>query len=1624
MSTNNSTEGGEMTTIAQEASRVRAARIGKMSHITRRMNIVRNLMVDAEALKEVKINMSKFNEFLMEFKSLHRSYSEGLEPDERRADDQTWYQPKIALIDAFEAEVSRWISDLENPSTHTCAPPPDDIDIFKDSDLITGNFKDNLEEADSLYRHELTGHPGIVSTREASVKSYSSGQSSNNSSSSLRIRAEAEKVALTARAARLQEKYNIEEQELMCRKKREALELKTEIEAANAKINYLREVEGLEVHGADQRAAVTGVAFDPSRCGSPVGSPVVRPKEGVQMQFPTTLFNASIPQAVPASFQPQQAPTQPQQVPVVPLQAPCQPAGLYPQQAPVHQAVPASFQFQTQQATPSSTQNNQLIKILEAQNELTKILVKQQLLSTLPQGSVPFFDGKILEYKSFIHSFEHMVESKTDNDRDRLQFLIQYTKGHAQKLIKSCEYMSPDRGYQKAKRLLKENFGHDFKIACAYLDKVQTWPQIKAEDSKSLQEYAMFLRSCCNAMEETEYMDELDTVANMRNIAFKLPFKLKEKWRNKAYEQQEEHNHRVRVLDLVSFIEKQARVAAHPVFGELRVQEQSAIGKANARPSVNPQHSKSAGSSFATSITISPMESKPESDSEPICLICKNKHPLELCRWFIKKKHRDKLSFLKSQGMCFACLLIGHMSSVCPSRQTCRLCKKSHPSVLHYDRKDKVSKEVEKPSREVSSAGAELCGHIGAGDQESVLSIVPVKVKAGKGSQVLSVYALLDPGSSASFCSEQLMSQLNIKGVKTHILLRTMNQKRSVPTHMVAGLEVSALDSNHFLPLPVVFTQKEMPVTTSSIPKQEDIAPWPYLGNIILPSISSKVELLIGTNAPRLLEPWEVINSHGGGPHAVRTLLGWVVNGPFRGQKRQAVSATVNSISVANLEELLISQYNLEFSEVMSEEKTKLSVEDKQFLEIANEAVLQDGHYSLKLPFRKPTVNLPNNRPSAEQCLQSLKRKMERNQQLKQECVASLNDILESHYAEKVPEQELSQTQVWYIPHHRVYHPKKKKLRVVFDCAATYKGVSLKTKLSQWRYVGSKDNPADDASRGLSTSRLMQQRRWIHAPDFLWKAEESWPAREALGSKSVLPDDPEVRKNTTIFTTVVNTETPTSQLLSSFSNSKRLLRAVAWYLKMKNTLSLLAKRKKELLSGQTATRSHSYNVNKELKTFRSTLGGQRLTVEDVSQAEKSVIIHVQRQSFPVEMATLKTASSSVRKSSNISRLDPMLDEGMLRVGGRLHRSAMPEEAKHPCILPKDAHISTLILRHIHEHTGHSGRNHMLSELRKKYWVVKGNSAARKVISKCVVCRRVRGKTGEQKMASLPQERILPDLPPFTNVGLDYFGPITVKRGRSLVKRYGALFTCMSSRAVHLEVAYTLDTDSCIHAIRRFVCRRGQVKHIRSDNGTNLVGAQAELKKALSSLDDRKIQGSLLSEGIQWTFNPPAASHHGGVWERLIRSVRQVLNSTLHQQIIDDEGLHTIFCEAEAILNSRPLSTVSPDPQDLEPLTPNHILLLKTQPIIPPGTFEKRDLYARRRWKQERQKWTQVRNNLQPGDVVLVVDPTAPRGSWPLGRILETRPDGGGLVRSVKLQTKTSVIERPITKLCRVLEAEG
>lgn len=603
------------------------------------------------------------------------------------------------------------------------------------------------------------------------------------------------------------------------------------------------------------------------------------------------------------------------------------------------------------------------------------------------------------------------------------------------------------------------------------------------------------------------------------------------------------------------------------------------------------------------------------------------------------------------------------------------------------------------------------------------------------------------------------------------------------------------------------------------------------------------------------------------------------------------------------------------------------------------------------------------------------------------------------------------------------------------------------TVVSQWRYVDTKQNPADEASRGVKVEYLLTASRWIHGPDFLFKSEREWPTN-IVESISISSDDPEVKGEAIVNTVIIN-DAPkaTTQLLNS-SSWKKLKTSVAWFLQLKKVLQLLSQKRKEMEASVSSkgfdTIQQKNEVERAMRVFRTALGGQTLSLDDTLTAESAIIQYCQLERFSGEIAALKAGTSGVKKSSHIYKLDPVLENGLLRVGGRLSKAAMPDDMKHPVILAKDQHISTLIIRHIHEQLGHCGRNHLLSRLRQRYWIINANSAVRRLLSSCVMCRRYRGKLGGQKMADLPKERLQPDLPPFTNAGVDYFGPFEVKVGRSLIKRYGVIFTCMASRAVHLEMAYSLDTSSCINALRRFISRRGQVLHLRSDNGTNFVGAERELREALSALNHKKIQGALLQSGVKWSFNTPAASHHGGVWERIIRMVRKVLNSVLQQQHTDDEGLQTLLCEVEAILNDRPITRISDDPNDLEPLTPNHILLLKGKPALPPGLFEKGDLYSRRRWRQvqfladlfwhrwireylpllqERQQWIKDKRSFVTGDIVLVADSTAPRGSWLLGRILQTFPGTGGLVRSVKVQTKHNILERPITKICLLLEAD-
>ena len=563
---------------------------------------------------------------------------------------------------------------------------------------------------------------------------------------------------------------------------------------------------------------------------------------------------------------------------------------------------------------------------------------------------------------------------------------------------------------------------------------------------------------------------------------------------------------------------------------------------------------------------------------------------------------------------------------------------------------------------------------------------------------------------------------------------------------------------------------------------------------------------------------------------------------------------------------------------------------------------------------------------------------------------------------------------------------------------------------SQWRYVPTKQNPADAASRGILPSETSSLQKWVQGPAFLRKEEGEWPQPPDEGIHTVAGTATKVEEEEPA------TESLFDNLIRKYSSWSKLRRVTAWVLRF---------------------------VRKCRGKGSSTEG--ELSVEEITEAAKKLVQHVQSGSFEEEIERLKKGKE-VKGRSRLEKLSPMWEEGLLRVGGRLSRAGIPYSAKHPVILPSDSHLSTLIARHQHHQSGHAGVSHVLANLRQEYWILGGRAVIKKVIRSpkdgCAICKRFNTPKSVQKMADLPESRVVSQEPPFSTVGVDYFGPFFVKFKRGTTKRYGCIFTCFSSRAVHLEVAHSLDTNSFLACFQRFVARRGYPKSVYSDNGTNLVAGCKEIKEQLDRWNQVHISRELSQKEVQWHFNPPAASHMGGVWERLIRSVRSVLQKVLKEQVVSDEQLLTIMVEAEKVLNDRPLWSPSEDPE-AQPLSPSSLLLMRSNSAMPMGLFSKEDSYARSWWRQAnylvdlfwkrwtreylpllqaRSKWHKPRDNLQLNDVVLVVDENASRGQWPLGRVMEVYPDKRGVVRFVDVRMGKSVKRRPIHKLCLLEQA--
>jgi len=592
----------------------------------------------------------------------------------------------------------------------------------------------------------------------------------------------------------------------------------------------------------------------------------------------------------------------------------------------------------------------------------------------------------------------------------------------------------------------------------------------------------------------------------------------------------------------------------------------------------------------------------------------------------------------------------------------------------------------------------------------------------------------------------------------------------------------------------------------------------------------------------------------------------------------------------------------------------------------------------------------------------------------------------------------------------------KKKLPVFVSNRVNIINTFNKKYHATWHYCPTADNPADLVTRGITPDKLFSSSSWISGPSWIMQ-EESWPKwspRSSVTTMAIIaaPAD-KVELPSPDISIIMNH--------NRFGTLSRLLRTTAW-------------------------------INRFIQLTR--LPHQKDSTLSLSAKEVLTSLHIwiksiQKKAFPVEMTYLNSNQLGKRPPL-VRQLDLYLQNGIIHCGGRMKNAEMDKQAKNPILLPKSDYFTTLIIRVIHQRIQHGGVSATVAALRQTYWIPSARQQVRAILRQCVRCKIINGLPyASPDPAPLPKERVW-NMEPFTGTGVDLTGALTVKSeaDHSInIKVYIALFTCTSSRAVHLEVVEDLSADKFLDALRRFSNRKSTPRIIFSDNATNFQSSAAIIRKLMES---QSVSDFCSGRGIEWRFIVKRAPWHGGFWERLIGLTKSTLKKVIGKNRITEGQLRTIITDVEAALNDRPLTYVSTEKSDSEPITPSHLLFgrriipfpmdnppewdededptftLTTTNLVATAQLKSKVIHDfMARWKHEYlsalrefQQHTSGKNRdvIQPGDVVIVHDDNKPRLSWNLAVVESLIRGESGNVYSANIRTSQGKTNRPIRKL--------
>jgi hypothetical protein len=650
-----------------------------------------------------------------------------------------------------------------------------------------------------------------------------------------------------------------------------------------------------------------------------------------------------------------------------------------------------------------------------------------------PKIQIEKFSGQISDYTRFLRQFETNIAAHCSSYDEKLNYLLSFTTGEANRIVKGMSYMDSERGYKASLKEFQERYGNAELIANSKLKKVLSMNNIKSDDPKGLDDLSIALSDCYFAAESVESTHILDYQENIRQILMKLPYSLQDKFRTIAFKIKQK-NKSVNFKDLCTFISEEAKKSNDPIFGK------EVMNKPK-KPSPPPKKS------FGTSSDVN--------KNEKICDYCGQDHYLKFCTELVKLPLKSRYEFIKDKGYCFGCIRKNHVKSECKKRSKCHICHLTHPSILHVDKSPQSQLSPEAPAfsphEDNHEPQSKKSGATAMGAGKQVLPILPVKVKLANSNNYIVTYAFLDNGSNTSFCTESLMEKLNIVGKRKNITIETVNGKVKKSSYEIRDIHICGLNESRTIKIDQLYTQPDLPVNTNDIITESEVNQWEHLKGIPFNVVNSEVELLIGVDVPKAMEPWDVIRTEDEGPYAVKTALGWVINGPIFSESE--TNMKLNFIKADNLEDMLIKSYNTDFSERLIDDVSEYSREDKHFMKtVENSLKFETGKYCMKLPFKNENISLPNNRNIAYHRLMLLKKKLMNDENLNCEYKEFMANVIDKGYAREVNENEKAESEKgheWYLPHHGVRHKTKNKLRVIYDCSAKYQGTSLNDNLLQ-----------------------------------------------------------------------------------------------------------------------------------------------------------------------------------------------------------------------------------------------------------------------------------------------------------------------------------------------------------------------------------------------------------------------------------------------------------------------------------------------------------------------------------------------------------------------------------------------